>query len=136
LLADLLIAIELFAYSDEMMNEPTFPFIPRRSPLKQFHPLVPFFLNVNLWLYLIAGGIIFGLNRIGVLGDGWARTGYLICVFMFVITLILATVSLPFAWRTHAKGVKQVRGLIGEMNDCYLELRSDGPVSAVVFMSE
>ena len=44
LLVDVLIALEMYGFSHEMLNEETFGLVPARSPLKQRHAL-------TLWFY-------------------------------------------------------------------------------------
>ncbi len=39
---DALVAAEVFAFADEMINEPKIPLIPSRSPLRRSHPLWAF----------------------------------------------------------------------------------------------
>jgi hypothetical protein len=133
LFVDVLIALELYQFSDEMINEEVFPEIgPPRSPLKEAHPLAEYLKGCTKDFLLFAGlgGGVFVLHRYHVLNDGWAWGGYLTCTVLCLLSLGLTTAFLPFLWRSHAKKVRRVNSLVTEMLNCYSELRSDGPVSA------
>ena len=67
LFADVLVALELYQFSDEMINEEVIPEIgPPRSPLKETHPLVNYLKNAfNGFLFWAGlGVVVFVLQRI------------------------------------------------------------------------
>lgn len=133
LFADVLVALELYQFSDEMINEEVIPEIgPPRSPLKETHPLVNYLKNAfNGFLFWAGlGVVVFVLQRFRVLSDVWAWGGYITCAVLYLLGLALTTALLPLVWRRHAKNVKRVKSLMTEMLGCYSELVSDGPVSA------
>jgi hypothetical protein len=133
LFVDVLIALEMYQYSDQMMNEPVIHGLgPPRSPLKQAHPLVTYLKGetYDFLFCVFLGGVVFVLQQKGVISDGWALGGYIVCATLFLLFLGLKTASLPFWWRSHAKSVRQVNSLMIQMFTCYSELNSDGPVSA------
>ena len=49
---------------------------------------------------------------------------------MFVLDLVVATVTLPFAWRHQRKSRGKVRDLLSVMVSTYSELAGDGQISA------
>jgi hypothetical protein len=130
LFADVLIALEFYQFSDEMINEQVI--VVPVSPLKQAHPLVDYlrYAFTGFLIWAIFGGVVFVLHWFGVLSDGWAWGGYITCAVLYLLGLALMTAFLPFVWREQAKNVKWVKSLIAEMLRCYSALASDGPVSA------
>lgn len=133
LFADVLVALELYQFCDEMINEEVIPVLgPPRSPLKEAHPFVDYLKNMfNYFLFWTGvGGIVFVLHQFRLLSDGWAWSGYITCVMLYLLGLALTTAFLPLAWHWHTKKVKRVKFIIAEMLGCYSELASDGPVSA------
>ncbi|KRR21403.1 hypothetical protein CQ14_07075 [Bradyrhizobium lablabi] len=127
-----LIAVELYAFGDEMLNEkPLFGF-PARSPLKQSHVLLGYLRALLLNAVLLGGIAALALwaaskGWIGETAAGWT-TG--ICVALFVLLSALSTFGLPFAWRRQIKARREVSKLLLAMNTIYSELKSDGPISA------
>jgi hypothetical protein len=107
-----LIAAEMYAYGDEMLNEKTlFGLIPslfRRSPMKQRHALLS---------YLIGN-----LGNLVLFGWWWAGL-----FWFFVVT---STLALPYVWFNQAKARRKVVNLLTIMGTLYYDQRSDGPISA------
>jgi hypothetical protein len=131
LLVKLLIAVELYAFGDEMLNEKTFGF-PARSPLKQSHVLLAYLrgLLVNA---VVFGGIatlaLWAASKgwIGETSAGWTSGT---CAALFLLFGAISTFALPFSWYAQAKARRNVRKLLLAMVTIYNELRSDGPISA------
>ena len=133
LLVDVLVAMELYQFANEMINEKVDHGLgPPRSPLKQTHPLKTYLKNAFYGLLSWTGiGMLVGLlHHLHVISDGWAWGGYITCALMYLLTLSMVTAFLPSAWIKHVRSVKQVWSLISEMRNCYSALDSDGPVSA------
>jgi len=107
-----LIAAEMYAYGDEMLNEKTFfglvPSLLRRSPMKQRHALLS---------YLIGN-----LGNLVLFGWWWAGL-----FWFFVVT---STLALPYVWLNQAKARRRVVNLLTIMGTLYYDQRSDGPISA------
>ena len=131
LLVKVLVAVELYAFGDEMMNEKTFGF-PARSPLKQRH-VVPAYLSGLLINAVFFGGIaalaLWAASKgwIGETSAGWTSGT---CVALFLLFGVISTFALPFSWYAQAKARRNVRKLLLAMVTIYNELRSDGPISA------
>jgi hypothetical protein len=133
LFADLLIALELYQYFDQMINEEVIPFLgPPRSPLKRVHPFTIYLKARAMDVVFCAGlaAVVFGLHRYQFINDQWALGGYIASAVIFLLFLGLTTVYLPYWWRSHTKEVNDVTSLMADMLSCYSELRSHGPVSA------
>ena len=107
-----LIAAEMYAYGDEMLNEKTlFGLIPsllRRSPLKQRHALLS---------YLIGN-----LGNLVLFGWWW--------VGLFWFFAVTSTLALPYLWFNQAKERGKVTKLLATMGKLYHEQLSNGPISA------
>lgn len=132
LLIKVLVAVEFYAYGDEMINPKYSLFGSHASPLMQRHVLLAYLRG------LLVNSIIFG--GIAALGlwaasDGWigeVTAGWTggICAALFLLLSAISSFALPFSWRTQIKARRNVRSLLSEMNTIYNELRSDGPISA------
>jgi hypothetical protein len=126
-----LIAAELYAFGDEMLNEETFGF-PARSPLKQRHALLQF-LRGQFFNCVIFGGIAaiaFWASSSGLIGQSTAEWIAGVCGFLFVTFASVSTFALPFWWYAQAMARRRVRKLLGTMSTLYNEQKSDGPISA------
>jgi hypothetical protein len=122
---DALVASELIGYGDEMLNKETFGIRPQ-SPLKQPHVLIRYLraILLNAMLAGLAIGVALWVD------EEWASWAAAIVVGLLAIYTILLTVFLPFAWRRQSAARKAVRELLSAMNAVYLELETDGPISA------
>jgi hypothetical protein len=107
-----LIAAEMYAFGDEMLNEKTlFGLIPsllRRSPMKQRHALLAY-LSGNFVNYLLFGW--------------WWET-------LFWFFAVTSTLALPYVWFNQAKERGKVVKLLATMGKLYHEQLPDGPISA------
>jgi hypothetical protein len=131
-LVRVLIAMELYAFGDEMLNEKTFGLFPARSPLKQRH----------VFLAYVRGQIVNGVFFAGVAAltlwtssNGWVSESGAVwisatCAFLFLLFGAISTIALPFAWRKQGNARQHVAKLLSTMAIIYNELRSDGPISA------
>jgi hypothetical protein len=127
-----LIAAEMYAFGDEMLNEKTFGLFPARSPIKQTHALLGY-LHGNLVNGLVFAGIAvlgFGLSSGAIISDSAAGWIAGTCVSLFLFFAGLSTLALPFLWFNQAKARRRVRDLLATMTTLYNEQRSDGPISA------
>lgn len=132
LLVDLLIAMEVYGFADEMTNEVLVPEIgPPRSPILQTHPVVNYFKGQlqNAIFFGAIGLGIYGLQRFGGLSDAWTFGLIAIDVGIWLVCGAIMTGWLPFAWARHVHNVRHVGNLIDEMAGVYHELRSEGPIS-------
>jgi len=132
LLVKVLIAMELYAFGDEMMNEKKFLGFMPHSPLKQTHTLLGYLKGLFTNAVLFGGSAalaLFAASRgwIGETSAGWI-TGT--CASLFFLFAAIGTVALPFAWYAQANARRNVTKLLMAMVTIYNELRSDGPISA------
>lgn len=133
LLIDLLVAMELVAFTDEMINEPRWlPNFFRLSPLRQKHPL-RIFLGEVILEYIFVGAIcggLYWLTQRSWMGDSWALGIGGVIVALMLLYQFYMLIRLPLAWHQHNKSKTQVADLIISMFLAYSELKSDGPISA------
>jgi hypothetical protein len=127
-----LIAMELYAFGDEMLNEETFGLFPARSPLKQRHALLQY-LKGQLINGVLFGGI--AALAIWASSSGWIGTTTAewivgVCGFLFLAFASMSTFALPFWWYAQAMARRRVRKLLVTMSTLYNKLKSDGPISA------
>ncbi len=97
-----LIATELYAFGDEMLNEETFGLLPARSPLKQRHVLLQY-LKGQLTNGVLFGGI--AALAIWASWSGWIGTttaewivgvcGFLFLAFASMSTFAHGTAACP-----------------------------------------
>jgi hypothetical protein len=113
LLIDSLTALELYAFGDEMINEPKFLGLPPRSPLRQSHPLWAFikgqFGNVIGALVLFALALI--PYKLGWIGEtGLVITGLILCGLVCLF-FVIGLVALPsfLKWTRGAGPLEPVR---------------------------
>lgn len=131
-LLDVLVATELYAFGDEMFNEPILSFLPIRSPLKQPHVAWTYvrgqFINA-----VVLGGIaaVAGwLSTENIIPQSWADWIAGIAGALFVVFFVFSTTALPINWFRQRKSRRKVVSLLREMVEIYNELSTDGPVSA------
>ena len=131
-LVKVLVAMELYAFGDEMLNEKTFGVFPARSPLKQRHALLAYLRGVILNGVFFGGIAAFALWSAskGWIGETSAAWTSGTCVALFFLFGVISTFALPFSWHSQAKARRNVRRLLLAMITIYNELTSDGPISA------
>ncbi len=131
-LVRILIAMELYAFGDEMLNEKTFGSFPARSPLKQRHAFLAYLRGqiLNGVLYVGIAALAVWASSKGWINESiaWWTSG--VCAFLFLLSAALSTFALPFAWRKQASARQHVAKLLSTMATVYNELKSDGPISA------
>jgi hypothetical protein len=132
ILVDALVALELFQFSDEMVNAVDIPFIGTRSPLKQRHVLRTWFSGILVNSFLCGGavGIAAALNHWDVISDDPVIWTAGIALLIWVVLFTIATIALPFAWRTQSKARQNTFDLMASMDKTYFELRSGEVISA------
>jgi hypothetical protein len=130
-IVDILIALELYAFSKEMLEKPPvgLPWA-TRSPLQQKHALRRY-LVAQFWggffflgLAYLAGA--YGPTLIGETASAWIAGTF---VVLFLLDLVVSTVFLPFAWRNQRRSKRKVRDLMIAMSHTYSELSGEGQVS-------
>jgi hypothetical protein len=128
ILVDVLVAIELYAYADEMMTPPQAGYIlpPLRSeysPLHKKHVVRGYIIGQVLTAVVLLGGAWLAANA------AWNTTATVLFV-LFLADLVLATIGLRFAWREQSKSRGEVWKRIRAMVETYCELASEGVISA------
>lgn len=126
ILIDALVAMEVFAFGDEMLN------LTVTSPLKRPHAFWTYLRgqasNLVFFGVIIAIVAWFGSQDIlGQMATGWSIG---ILVGIFLLFFLVATFSLPWVWITQSKEKRKTRNLLLEMTSVYNELGSDGAISA------
>jgi hypothetical protein len=130
-LVDMLIALELYQFADEMIHPFRFPGLPVTSPLKQPHPLW-LFIRDNAIVTAVLGGIGWAAGaamadyRIGDWG-GWVIG---ICFVLWIINAGWSVIALPFVWKRWAKARKKALELLEGMLSTYARMQSDSVISA------
>jgi hypothetical protein len=124
LLVDVLVALELYAFSDEMLTPPLLiRCLPPRSPLYKKHVFREYIVS-QLWgAVVLLGGAWLAASA------EWRNIAYVL-IFLFVAELVRTTIGLVFAWRRQSESRGEVWKCIKAMVDTYWELSSDGVVSA------
>jgi hypothetical protein len=130
-IVDVLIALELYAYSKEMLEKPMPGFsLLTRSPLMQKHALRRY-VSGQFWSAVVLLGLaylagMYGSRLFGETASTWIAG---ILVGLWVLDLVVSTVALPFAWHAQRKARKYTRDLMLAMAHTYRELSADGQVS-------
>ena len=130
-LVDLLVAMEVFAFGELVLNAPSVPGFGSSSPLKR-HPIVEWLANavLSLVLWIAVAGVLWGLSRIHLFPEIWLTGVNVILGGMVVLSVAWTTILLPRTlWVVH-KARMMVLKVLEHMNGVYCELSSDGPISA------
>jgi hypothetical protein len=133
LLVKILVAMEFYAFGDEMINEKSlFGLLPVRSPLKQRHILLAYLrgLLVNAILFGGVAAMALWAASKGWIGEPVAEWTSGICIALFLLLGAISTLALPFAWHTQIKARRNVHNILSAINVVDSELRSEGPISA------
>lgn len=130
-IVDLLIALELFAYSKEMFEKlPAGLRWLSQSPLTQKHVLRQYLGGRVFGAVLFLGPAYFAATfaprLFGETASAWIVG---ILVGLFVLELVFSTIRLPFAWRYQRKSKRRARDLLIAMAHTYSELSGDGQIS-------
>jgi hypothetical protein len=121
LLADLLVAVEYFAYAEQVRYS---PFVRIRHPLSVY-------IRVRVQLAIFFGaiaGVAYGIASVET--ALWVAVA---CLALFGIDTVLATIRLliALAARAQGKGTATSEDLLLLMDSLYQDLRSDGPINAL-----
>lgn len=132
LLVDVLIGMELYAFANEMLNEPKPILGPPQSPMNLRHPIRVFFVGQlsNALLYLGGAALSVYAGSVGWIGEGWSIGIAVALVAFFLLAFVLALFAMPFYWRNRSKLQREVREKVDAIAGVYFELASSGPISA------
>jgi hypothetical protein len=131
-LVRILVAVELFAFGDEMLNGEKDAFIPGRSPLKQRHVLLSYLggqISNAVLFGVIAAVAIWAHSNVWI-GETALAWTIGVCALLFLLGFAISTFALPSAWLMQGKARTRVTELLTTMSAVYSDLRSDGPISA------
>lgn len=125
---DVLIAMELYAYGDEMVRNPELivRWLPTRSPLHQRHALLGYLHGTFCSAVVLLGLAYLGATFLPAAIGGWVAG---ILAGLFVLVLVVDTALLPWRWRHQHKKRRQVVDLIRLLNHTHGELSSGAVVS-------
>jgi hypothetical protein len=130
-IVDMLIALELYQFADEMIHPYVIPGLPTRSPLKQPHPLWVF-IRDNAIVTAVLGGI--GWAAAAAMADyrigAWGSWVIGICVILWIINAVWSVIALPFVWKRWAAARKKTLELLQGMLNTYQHMQSDSVISA------
>ncbi len=129
LLVDILVALELFAYGDEVSgNKPMSG--GGLSPLK-LKPIRSFLIGhgSNLLLGIVVGSVAWGASLIHLFPERWLPALWGILLLLFLGRLLIGAVAFPRFWLAATKARKRSLDLLSAMNGVYSELNSTGPIS-------
>jgi hypothetical protein len=121
LLVDLLVAVEYFAYAEQVRYS---PFMRVRHPLSVY-------ARVRIRLAIFFGAIVGVVYAIASLEAAlWVAV---VCLALFGIDTLLATTRLliALAARAQGKGIATSEDLLLLMDSLYQDLKCDGPISAL-----
>lgn len=128
LLVDALMAAEIFAFGNEMWN----PYFRWTSPMTQTHALWSY-IRGRVWNVVVLGGIIafagwlYSKDIIGGTAFGWIAG---VLFGLMVLFFALSTIFLPSVWWRQVKTKRKIVALMEDMIGVYIELQSDGAISA------
>jgi hypothetical protein len=131
MLVDLLIALELYGYGDEILNPVYIKGLTPTPPLKQSAVLGWLTeIGVGLAIWIVVALVLWGLAAIRIFPGSWLLGANALLALLFLANAAWATVFLPRAMLALRNRKQAILGLLTQMNSVYLELRSDGPISA------
>lgn len=92
LLVDVLIGMELYAFANEMLNEPKPLLGPPQSPMNLRHPIRVFFVGQfsNALFYLGGAALSVCAGSVGWIGESWSIGIAIALVCFFLLALVLA----------------------------------------------
>lgn len=129
-LVDMLLALELYQYADEMIHPMSVPGLPPRSPLKQPHPLWSLVQGIALVTVLLGGAAWFVSTAMSsILGNsvGWIIFA---CGALWTLCVAWSFVALPSVWTRHFAARRKALALLDAMLTTYAQMKSDSVISA------
>jgi hypothetical protein len=130
MLVDLLIALELYGYGNEVLNPVYIEGITPKPPLKQSAVLGWLTeIGLSLAIWIVVALVLWGLSALHILPEDWVWGGNALLALLFFGNAAWTTAHLPHAMLKLRKSKKTILGLLNQMNGVYVELRSDGPIS-------
>lgn len=131
MLVDLLIALELYGYGNEILNPDYIKGLTPTPPLKQSAVLgwlTEIGGSLAVWIVIALG--LWGLNAAHLFPTDWLFGANALLAVIFFAYAVWVSVQLPGAMLALRKRKQAILGLLTQMNSVYVELNSDGPISA------
>lgn len=132
ILVDILIAMELYAYGNEVYNSKGIPGLPSLSAFLKINPL-RYFLKGHLLsaLFFIGGAVAFVFAGIqNWISEGLAIAIAALLVVLFFGFLLRGLVNFPKFRIALSEAQELAHGMLDAMFGLYAEMNSDGPISA------
>lgn len=131
LLIDLMIAMELFAFGDEVINPLHLPGF-TATPLHKVKPIKDWLLWRVAMATVCGGtfGIFCGLSAINFFPAAWLVWPFIVALLVFVVDFIWTTILLPSVWIKVSKQKHKISDLLAALNAVYSSVVSSGPISA------
>lgn len=132
LLVDLLLALELYQFGDQMMNRPSIPGLLPPPPLGRIHPAASLLKSQWRSLQFFGAIIVLALIARWLHWLSWSPVVAIVAIsgVLFILWFGLKVIAYPHDVKNHDTAVQPIAGLLSQMINTYLELNSDGPISA------
>jgi hypothetical protein len=131
MLVDLLIALELYGYGNEILNPDYIKGLTPTPPLRQ-SAVLGWLTEIggSLAVWIVITLVLWGLNAAHLFPTGWLFGAHALLAVIFFAYAVWVSVQLPGAMLALRKRKQAILGLLTQMNSVYVELNSDGPISA------
>jgi len=131
MLVDLLIALELYGYGNEILNPDYIKGLTPTPPLKQ-SAVLGWLTEIggSLAVWVVIALLLWGLNAAHLFPTDWLLGANALLAVIFFAYAVWVSVQLPGAMLALRKRKQAILGLLTQMNSVYVELNSDGPISA------
>jgi len=133
MLVDALVAMEVIAFADQMLNVPSFLKDLSTSPFVKSHPLWRFIKGQVLSLVIIAAipiGVLVGaVNLLNIRGD-WPIFVGLGFFGLWALFFLIGLIALPSFWISETRRKQKVGELLEAMHTVHTEIRTGTVVSA------
>jgi hypothetical protein len=122
-LADVLVALEFYAFADEAIN--------RKYPLNQSHPMKVWLGDFGLLTALLAviAAFCYIAAATHLISAGGAVVIFVLFALLWTGGNIWSTVLLPVNWSRYHKYIRKCRDIVRQMDQTYREFATVGPVS-------
>lgn len=131
-LVDILVALEVYAFGNEMLK-PIRGYVPQLllPPLQQRHAVINFFL-VQLSSAIVLLGLAFVANNYlpALAGRELSHWLSVIPIIIWLAILVIGMVALPLRWWHQSKWRRKIKQQLAAILNTYMQLDTNGAVSA------